>query len=82
MYCPRCASERLVESHRVEIEIDSCPSCRGIWLDRGELNKIVARLVEEQASALGVNLARRDHDDASLAPVPRARQDWLRDLFD
>lgn len=78
MYCPRCASERLIETTRDDIEIDSCPGCRGIWLDRGELNKIVGRLVEEQAAALGVELGVRDrHEEESSPPAPgtRARQD-------
>ena len=38
MRCPNCNS-RLVEVERSEILIDACPECRGIWLDRGELDK-------------------------------------------
>jgi uncharacterized protein len=40
--CPSCAS-RLVEVERSEILIDACPECRGVWLDRGELDKILVR---------------------------------------
>jgi Zn-finger nucleic acid-binding protein len=43
--CPVCRSE-LVPSERLGIEIDSCPTCRGVWLDRGELDKIVERSTE------------------------------------
>jgi uncharacterized protein len=42
MRCPNCSS-RLVEVERSEILIDACPECRGIWLDRGELDKILVR---------------------------------------
>ena len=37
--CPKCNIPLLI-THRQEIEIDYCPQCRGIWLDRGELDKI------------------------------------------
>jgi Zn-finger nucleic acid-binding protein len=40
--CPTCGS-RLVEVERSEVLIDACPSCRGIWLDRGELDKILVK---------------------------------------
>lgn len=43
MYCPVCKDERLVISEKNGIEIDYCPKCRGIWLDRGELDKIIER---------------------------------------
>jgi hypothetical protein len=42
MNCPVC-SETLSERERSGIEIDICPQCRGVWLDRGELEKILAR---------------------------------------
>ena len=41
MLCPHCTSERLVMSERSGIEIDYCPNCRGVWLDRGELDKLI-----------------------------------------
>jgi Zn-finger nucleic acid-binding protein len=40
--CPVCVTELKV-SERQNIEIDFCPQCRGVWLDRGELDKIIAR---------------------------------------
>lgn len=43
MNCPVCVTERLVVSERSGIEIDYCPKCRGVWLDRGELDKIIER---------------------------------------
>ncbi len=42
MQCPICAVD-LALSNREGIEIDYCPKCRGIWLDRGELDKIIER---------------------------------------
>ena len=42
MKCPTCESE-LAMTSRQGIEIDYCPRCRGVWLDRGELDKILER---------------------------------------
>jgi len=44
MKCPNC-DEVLVMSERQGIEIDYCPKCRGVWLDRGELDKIIEKSV-------------------------------------
>lgn len=43
MQCPVCKTQALVMSERQGIEIDYCPQCRGVWLDRGELDKIIER---------------------------------------
>ena len=43
MQCPVCTSVNLVMSERQGVEIDYCPQCRGVWLDRGELDKIIER---------------------------------------
>jgi len=43
MQCPICQNIALVMSERQGVEIDYCPQCRGIWLDRGELDKIIER---------------------------------------
>lgn len=40
--CPTCGT-RLIEVERAEVLIDACPDCRGVWLDRGELDKILVR---------------------------------------
>lgn len=50
MKCPTCATENLVMSERQGIEIDYCPVCRGVWLDRGELDKIIDRVISEGRS--------------------------------
>jgi Zn-finger nucleic acid-binding protein len=42
MKCPTCDVD-LVMADRVGVEIDYCPKCRGVWLDRGEIDKIIER---------------------------------------
>ena len=58
MKCPTDGST-LTMSERGGIEIDYCPECRGVWLDRGELDKIIERSVTQPAPA---------------APAPQAPQ--------
>ncbi len=43
MKCPVCTNPDLLMTDRQGIEIDYCPQCRGVWLDRGELDKIIER---------------------------------------
>lgn len=43
MKCPICSNVNLVMTDRQGIEIDYCPDCRGVWLDRGELDKLIER---------------------------------------
>ncbi len=50
MQCP-IDGETLVMSQRSGVEIDYCPKCRGVWLDRGELDKILERAAAEAAPA-------------------------------
>lgn len=53
MLCP-IDGENLVMTDRSGVEIDYCPKCRGVWLDRGELDKIIDRAqtqTQAQASA-------------------------------
>ena len=42
MKCPQC-NETLAMAERNGVTIDYCPTCRGVWLDRGELDKIIER---------------------------------------
>lgn len=65
MKCPIC-SVNLVMSERQGVEIDYCPECRGVWLDRGELDKIIegstsANKVERQEAPSYDN--NRDRND-------------------
>jgi uncharacterized protein len=57
MNCPHCAVE-LRLSERKNIEIDYCPKCRGVWLDRGELDKLLESTEREYRPE-----SRRDDDD-------------------
>ena len=43
MNCPVCPNAQLLLAERQGIEIDYCPTCRGVWLDRGELDKVIER---------------------------------------
>jgi Zn-finger nucleic acid-binding protein len=52
MKCPVDADVELVMSERQGVEIDYCPTCRGIWLDRGELDKILDRAASAAAPAV------------------------------
>jgi Zn-finger nucleic acid-binding protein len=45
--CPRCTTSELLERDRDGITVDHCPDCRGIWLDRGELERLLARAAAE-----------------------------------
>jgi Zn-finger nucleic acid-binding protein len=52
MKCPTCTTTDLLMTERLNIEIDYCPQCRGVWLDRGELDKIIERSVREAATGV------------------------------
>jgi uncharacterized protein len=56
MKCPKC-DITLNITDRQGIEIDYCPQCRGIWLDRGELDKIIERSADAHTAK------HRDDDD-------------------
>lgn len=43
MKCPVCTTTDLLMTERQGVEIDYCPQCRGVWLDRGELDKVIER---------------------------------------
>jgi uncharacterized protein len=60
MKCPN-DSATLVMSERAGVEIDYCPECRGVWLDRGELDKILDRAeVEASRSVARPSAPNRD----------------------
>lgn len=68
MKCPTCTSTSLVLSERQGIEIDYCPDCRGVWLDRGELDKVI-----ERASS-AINTYRDEDDDDDRRDVWKKRE--------
>ena len=89
MKCPVCPESTLLMSERQGVEIDYCPSCRGVWLDRGELDKLVALSGRQDAPARGVaaspEVRRPDFEDSDFGRRPRGdhrRKSWLSDIFD
>lgn len=82
MQCP-IDGETLVMADRAGVEIDYCPKCRGVWLDRGELDKIIERAVGQdvgrtdqgrvdQSRAEPSRTAPRDAAPSYQAEPPRA----------
>ncbi len=84
MLCPVCKVD-LTMSERQGIEIDYCPKCRGVWLDRGELDKLVERSAtrEQEAARAGPQAWERErgHPEKSYKDHHR-RKSWLNELFD
>jgi hypothetical protein len=91
MACP-VDGTTLVMSERQGIEIDYCPSCRGVWLDRGALDKIVERSAADLAPASAGTQPNRsspwppdrryEHDDHRGYGHRKRRKSFLEDLFD
>jgi len=52
MKCPEC-NVNLTMTERSGVEIDYCPQCRGVWLDRGELDKIITRAAPQDLQKHG-----------------------------
>ncbi|MDD5058831.1 MAG: zf-TFIIB domain-containing protein [Sideroxydans sp.] len=95
MKCPICTTTDLLMTERMGIEIDYCPQCRGVWLDRGELDKIIERSMGELPPAAphvsqpvhsapqpynsGHGYHDKHHDDRHGY---RGKHSFWRDLFD
>ena len=77
MKCPIDTSVDLVMTDRSGIEIDYCPTCRGVWLDRGELDK----LIERSAAALPQPAPQPIAQPTPAAPLPASdhRPDYRPD---
>ncbi|MHB8951063.1 MAG: TFIIB-type zinc ribbon-containing protein [Rhodoferax sp.] len=92
MKCPNCPDSTLVMTDRQGVEIDYCPACRGIWLDRGELDKLLDRAATEAApTAMASAPAARNHrqpdfEDSDYRGGQRyhreRKKSWLSDIFD
>ena len=85
MKCPTCADSTLVMTDRQGIEIDYCPQCRGVWLDRGELDKLIERAAPQAAPAAPARAAmprRPDFVDSDYGHHGRRKKSWLSDIFD
>ena len=89
MLCPLDKTP-LVMSERQNIEIDFCPTCRGVWLDRGELDKIIERSAAAPPRAVdppAAGYAPRPgfgggYDHGHQQPHHKRRKSFLEDLFD
>ena len=94
MPCPVCAVP-LVMSDRQGVEIDYCPQCRGVWLDRGELDKIIERNAADAAPARSApppqqqrqqpGYPPQDYSQAGHGqgyPHKKRRKSFLEELFD
>ena len=75
MKCPVCQEPDLVMSERQGIEIDYCPKCRGVWLDRGELDKIIQRANEREAD---LGSARQSAAPPQHGPSDRRHDDYYK----
>lgn len=62
MNCPSDGTTLLM-SERQGVEVDYCPQCRGIWLDRGELDKILERMLAENRPDPGPQYTEPRYDD-------------------
>ncbi|WP_341905863.1 zf-TFIIB domain-containing protein [Polaromonas sp. YR568] len=71
MKCPTCPDTTLTMSERQGVEIDYCPSCRGIWLDRGELDKLLERATSAAAAPAPQAPAAVQAPAGSMAPRGR-----------
>lgn len=97
MPCPVCAVP-LVMSDRQGVEIDYCPQCRGVWLDRGELDKIIERASAAEAPPpprtapppqqqygqppSGGGWHERERDHDYRKGYPKRKKSFLQELFD
>jgi Zn-finger nucleic acid-binding protein len=88
MACPICKTG-LQLSVRAEIEIDYCPACRGVWLDRGELDKIIERSNVTPAPTYQSAPPRHDmsrsaprYDDDDRYKNNKYKKSFLAELFD
>lgn len=95
MKCPTCQDVTLVMTDRQGIEIDYCPQCRGVWLDRGELDKLVERSVSATQSQQNLQSQPQPSAQASRRPDfadsdykhhghhgHRKQKSWLSEIFD
>lgn len=90
MSCPVCRVP-LAMSDRQGIEIDYCPQCRGVWLDRGELDKIIERSVPQTATPSAPQTVappppQPGYGQQSWGGQPhyhhKRRKSWLEEIFD
>ena len=74
MKCPKCQTDLMI-SDRQGIEIDFCPQCRGVWLDRGELDKIIDRASGEGGRPPAQEMRRERSDRPPV--YHKKKKNWL-----
>jgi Zn-finger nucleic acid-binding protein len=88
MKCPTCLDTALVMTDRQGVEIDYCPQCRGVWLDRGELDKLIERsgAMAPVPAASASAPARPQFADSDYGHDTgqhgNRRKSWLSNIFD
>lgn len=89
MFCPTCKNVNLAIADRQGIEIDYCPQCRGVWLDRGELDKIIERAAGVASAPPQTAPRYASHENPvhhqHSSPTPhykKKKSSFLDDLFD
>ena len=80
MNCP-VDGRKLLLTHREGIELDYCPECRGIWFDRGELDKVIER-TNLQLTAASVPRDRSEKYDKYDKPKKKKASSFLSDLLE
>lgn len=87
MKCPNC-NETLLMTHRNNIEIDYCPNCRGVWLDKGELDKLLDQAAQNipdnhSQPPPPVDYGRQDPNYGYGYKKPyKKKKSFLNDFFD
>ena len=88
MKCPVCQVD-LQMTDRQGIEVDYCPKCRGVWLDRGELDKLIERSTAQlagrpshEADDRGRDRDYDDDDDDYRGRRPHKKKSMWREIFD
>jgi uncharacterized protein len=91
MNCPVCSETNLVIAERQGVEIDYCPKCRGVWLDRGELDKIIERSNDVLENDRSKSFDEKRYDDRKYYNDKKyddnyskshKRKSFFNDLFD
>ncbi len=87
MKCPVCPETQLQMTERKGVEIDYCPECRGVWLDRGELDKIIDKtLVETTPSTSSSTPYEQSYDYNKRGEhhggKTKKRKSFLGEMFD
>ena len=87
MRCPVDQDTELAMSSREGVEIDYCPKCRGVWLDRGELDKILERSADDlrdddRRPREQPRFDERRYDDRPGGSKPKKRESFFERVFD